>query len=195
MPAPEDLQALTAAFTIVFIAELGDKTQLLIIAFAAKIGFARTAITLVLGSILVSGVSALVGGALQDALPQRAIQIAAAVLLIGFGLFLLVRGSEEEEEEVTEVRVIGWFRPVMAATTVFVLAEIADKTMLATVALAAGTGRPLPVWAGASAGLIAANVIAIALVGAFIARIPDRVRDVGVAVIFIVSGVLLLVWS
>ncbi|MBW3564716.1 MAG: TMEM165/GDT1 family protein [Acidobacteria bacterium] len=195
MPTPEDLQALTAAFTIVFIAELGDKTQLLIVAFAAKIGFARTAITLVLGSILVSGVSAFLGGALQDVLPQRTIQIAAAVLLIGFGLFLLFRGSEEEEEEVKEVRAAGWFRPVAAATTVFVLAEIADKTMLATLALAAGTGRPLPVWAGASAGLIAANVIAIALVGAFIARISDRMRDVGVAVIFIVSGVILLLWS
>ena len=79
----------------------------------------------------------------------------------------------------------------MTIGTAFFLAELGDKTMLATITLAT-TEEPWGTWLGSTAGMVAADAIAIAL-GAFLGtRLPERTIKVVAALAFVVFGVLLV---
>jgi putative Ca2+/H+ antiporter (TMEM165/GDT1 family) len=81
---------------------------------------------------------------------------------------------------------------VLAASVAFFLAELGDKTMLATITLATREG-PVGTWLGSTLGMVAADAIAI-LVGQQLGRhLPERAVRIGAAASFIAFGVLLLV--
>jgi putative Ca2+/H+ antiporter (TMEM165/GDT1 family) len=77
------------------------------------------------------------------------------------------------------------------ASIAFFLAELGDKTMLATITLATTHGA-IGVWAGSTAGMVAADALAIAVGAQLGSRLPDRAIRSGAAVLFVVFGILLL---
>ena len=177
---------LLTAFGLVFVAELGDKSMLLAIAFTTRyrplpvlVGIATAAVTML-------GLSVLVGAALGAALPERVLAIVGGLVFVGFGVWTL-RGGDDGDE-VVEARGRYVWLGVMAA---FVLAEFGDKTMLATATLAS-THAPLPTWLGAGAGMTAASGIAVALASAAGARLPQRAVRLVAAAAFLLFGALLL---
>jgi putative Ca2+/H+ antiporter (TMEM165/GDT1 family) len=120
-----------ASFLFVVLAEMGDKTQLLAMAFATRYA-AGTVLTGVLVATLVNHLLAVVlGNWLTDFIPLDHVQIAASASFILFGLWTL-RGDELEGED----RKYS-FSPFWTVTVAFFFAEMGDKTQLATVALAA----------------------------------------------------------
>jgi putative Ca2+/H+ antiporter (TMEM165/GDT1 family) len=189
-----ELIATTAsAFGLVFLAEVGDKTQLLAMGFGARYPMRTVMIGLALGFAAAGAIAAVVGGVLGAALPEKPIAIVGGILFLLFAL-LTLRGVgragdtvDEEMEHVVHTRNV-----VLSIALTIVLGELGDKTQLTTATLAARS-NPVAVWIGATGGEVLA-----ASIGAFFgsrigARLKPDVVKIASAVLFAVFGVALLV--
>jgi len=176
------LEALVASFLFVVLAEMGDKTQLLAMAFAWRYRW-QTVMWGVLAATLLNHLGAVAAGNyLTRLVPLGVVQVAAALSFIGFGLWTL-RGDRLAGED----RDRG-MSPFWTVAIAFFLAEMGDKTQLATIALAAKYHILWPVWMGTTAGMMAADGFGI-LVGVTLGRrIPTRLVKWGAALIFILFG-------
>lgn len=184
------LTAFLVSFGVIFVAELGDKSQLMALAFATRYKTLPVMIGITVATAVVHAVSVFVGAVVGAALPTRAITIVAAVAFIAFGLWTL-RGDEltDDEKKMTE-------RParhiVLTVGGVFFLAELGDKTMLATITLATRYGV-IGTWAGSTIGMVVADGLAI-IVGRMLgARLPERAIRIGAAISFFVFAAIMLI--
>jgi putative Ca2+/H+ antiporter (TMEM165/GDT1 family) len=172
-----------AAFLFVVLAEMGDKTQLLAMAFACRYP-ARTVMAGVLAATLVNHLLAVVLGSwLTNLVPFADVQIAASASFILFGLWTL-RGDTLEGED----RRFS-FSPFWTVAVAFFFAEMGDKTQLATVALAAKYQSIVPIWVGTTAGMMVADAIGIVVGVVLGKRIPERFVQWFAAIVFILFGI------
>ncbi len=183
------MDALLLSFGVIFVAELGDKSQLMALAFAARYPAIPVLIGITLATAVVHALSVVVGGLVGGALPTDAISIAAGAAFVGFGLWTL-RGDELSAEEAAKVDRSSR-SAVMAASGAFFLAELGDKTMLATVTLATTEGA-FGTWAGSTLGMVAADALAIAVGSQLGTRLPERPIKVGAASAFFAFGAALI---
>jgi putative Ca2+/H+ antiporter (TMEM165/GDT1 family) len=184
-----DLFAATVtAFGIVFLAELGDKTQLLAVNFGSRYPLRQVIAGLALGYGAASLVAVTVGGLLGASLPQRPIEVAGGLVFIVFGL-LAVRTDDDTAEDQRPSMV----RSSVVATiglAIFV-AEMGDKTQIATATLAARS-NPIGTWIGATAGEVASGMIGV-LAGSMIGdRIPATAMKWVSALLFVAFGIAML---
>ena len=155
-----------ASFLFVVLAEMGDKTQLLAMAFATRFP-AKTVLAGVLVATLLNHLLAVVLGSwLTNLVPLDVIQIAASASFILFGLWTL-RGDKLEGED-KKYR----FSPFWTVAVAFFFAEMGDKTQLATVALAAKYQSIVPIWLGTTAGMMVADAFGI-IVGVLMGKKRD----------------------
>ena len=190
------LSAAALAFGAIFIAEFGDKSQLLILAFATRYAWRPVVLGLVLAAAFIQGISVLVGAAVGAVLPQTAVAVVSGLAFLAVAAWT-IRGEDEEEEE-EEARAASRRRNlvggglVMTVAATFVVSELGDKTMLATFGLAATQGA-LPTWIGSTAGEIAANLVAVVVGRQVGHRLSPRFVRIGSAVLFAVAGVVVLI--
>ncbi len=171
----------------VFIAEMGDKTQLMMIAMTSRYRLRD----IILGSgaaILVLNALAVGFGALVSSLiPDYVIKIAAALAFFYFAWSSLGNGTEDEEEGgQSKIRM-----PVLAVFGTFFLAELGDKTQLTAIAFGASAGlsNAILVWIACSLGLFAADVIGL-LVGYLLkSKTPDKFFNLLAFALFTIFGV------
>jgi putative Ca2+/H+ antiporter (TMEM165/GDT1 family) len=184
------MDALLLSFAVVFVAELGDKSQLMAMTFAARYRFWTVLAGITAATLVVHLLSVAIGGAVGANLPTAAISILAGLAFLGFGVWTL-RGDELSEEE--RARASRSTRSAFLAVAVaFFLAELGDKTMLATVTLAT-TEDWFGTWIGSTLGMVAADALAIG-VGALLGRnLPERAVRIGAAVLFFLFGSWLIV--
>jgi putative Ca2+/H+ antiporter (TMEM165/GDT1 family) len=183
------MHALLLSFGIIFVAELGDKSQLMALTFAARYKALPILIGITIATALVHACSVLLGAALGVAFPTKAISIVGGVAFLGFAAWTL-RGDRLTEDEAQ--RVDRHTRSaVIAAAGAFFLAELGDKTMLATITLATTEGL-WGTWLGSTAGMVAADALAIVVGQALGQRLPEKTIRIGAAVLFVVFGILLL---
>ncbi|MEO0494487.1 MAG: TMEM165/GDT1 family protein [Actinomycetota bacterium] len=186
------MRDLLTAFGVVFVAELGDKTQLAAAGFATRHRARLVAIGVVIGYVVVSSLSVVLGAVAGAAFPTRAVNIAAAIVFIAVGLATLraddpdVEASDEPSMGRAAMAIVG------SVALAMVLAELGDKTMLATISLAAG-GEPVATWIGATAGITSAGLLGVVFGDAIARRVPPRVVRLGAAALFLVIGTLVLV--
>ena len=172
------------ALFLVLIAEMGDKTQLVALAFATRFKPWLVMAGVFSATLLIHLFSVSIGQIAGFALPLFWIKIAAGLAFIGFGLWTL-RGDElDEDEELSHSR----FGPFMTVAVTFFLAELGDKTMLATVTIASQQQSFVGVWLGSTFGMVIADGIAIIVGIALGKSLPERMIKYGAAAIFIVSG-------
>jgi len=183
------LSAFFLAFGVVFLAELGDKSQLMALALAARYRAVTVLIAVTLATLLVHAGSVLLGSVFALTLPTNVIQIVAGVAFFGFAAWTIRGDSLGEGDENRTLRTGGW--AILAIGTAFFLAELGDKTMLATITLAT-TEEPWGTWLGSTAGMVAADAMAIAVGALLGTRLPERAIKVFAAVAFVVFGVLLI---
>ncbi len=168
----------------VVLAEMGDKTQLLAMALATRFK-AKVVLCGVLMATLANHFLAVVLGTyITDIIPIRTVQIAAAASFILFGLWT-IRGDKLEGEDKRFN-----FSPFWTVFVAFFLAEMGDKTQLATVSLAAKYQTILPVWLGTTTGMIIADAIGIGVGVTLGKKIPERAVKWFAAVIFILFGLM-----
>ncbi len=187
------LGAAAVAAGAIFIAEFGDKSQLLVLAFATRHAALPVIAGIVVAAAVVQGLSVMVGAALGAVLPETLIGVIAGVAFLAVAAWTL-RGDDDEEDEADAARAtrrrsgLG-LAAVVAAT--FVVGELGDKTMLATFALAARQD-PIATWIGATAGMVAANLVAVAVGRQAGTRLSPRAIRMGSAVLFAAAGVLVI---
>lgn len=140
------------------------------------------------GAALVHGVSVSVGTALRAALPTEGLAVAAGLVFLAFAAATLL-WSEPEPDTPTPVPRAGSL--AVAAAVAFVVAEIGDKTMVATVALAS-TASPFGTWVGATAGTVAADAAAVLVGHRLGRRLPFRVVRIVAAASLALIGVVVL---
>ncbi len=182
--------AAASAFGVVFVAELGDKTQLLALGFGARYRLRTVAFGLALGYAAAGSVAALVGGVLGAALPERGIGLAAGVLFLAFAVLTALDGDDDGLSG--DQRVVTTRSVVISIALTIAIAEMGDKTQLSTAALAARS-NPVAVWVGATGGELAAGMIGAVAGQRIGARFDARVLRLASAALFAAFGVTLLV--
>jgi putative Ca2+/H+ antiporter (TMEM165/GDT1 family) len=184
------LAALALSFGVIFVAELGDKSQLMALTFATRFKPWPVLIGITMATAVVHAVSVGIGYGLGTALPTDWISLVAGIAFLIFGAWTL-RGDELTAAEKGKAeRTTG--SAVLAVGGAFFLAELGDKTMLATITLATQHGW-FGTWLGSTIGMVAADALAI-LVGRLLGRhLPEKFIKYGAAVLFAIFGIWLIV--
>ena len=185
-------EALVLSTVVIFVAELGDKSQLMAMTFATRYRARDVILGITAATALVHlasvGIGYFIGAGFERY--QGAIAIAAGIAFLGFALWTL-RGDELSEEEEQRARKATG-SALLAVGLAFFLAELGDKTMLATITLAVREDW-FGTWIGSTVGMVAADALAIA-VGAVLGRkLPERAITYGAAAAFAIFGLLLVV--
>jgi len=176
---------------VIFLAELGDKSQLMAMTFATRFRARTVLLAITLATALVHLVSVVIGALVGAAIPTDALSVVAGLAFVGFAMWTL-RGDELTEEERGKAQRAGT-SALLAVGTAFFIAELGDKTMLATITLATDHGL-VGTWIGSTLGMVLADALAIG-VGLWLGRnLPEKVVRYGAAAAFAVFGVL-LIWQ
>jgi Ca2+/H+ antiporter, TMEM165/GDT1 family len=176
---------------VIFVAELGDKSQLMAMTFATRYRARDVLLGITAATAVVHLASVAIGAAVGEGFAdqQGLISVIAGVAFIVFGLWTL-RGDELSDDEADKARrSTGW--SVLAVGTAFFLAELGDKTMLATITLATREGW-FGTWLGSTLGMVAADALAILAGVALGRKLPERFIKYAAAVAFFVFGVVLV---
>ena len=181
------LTAILVSLAVVFVAELGDKSQLITMTYSLRHRWWVVLSGVAVAAMLVHGLSVAVGHFLGMSLPERPIAFAASVAFLLFAVWTWRARNEDGEDEmrVAEPRFV-----LFAIVSSFVLAELGDKTMLATVALASDHNWA-GVWIGATIGMVLADGVAIAVGRLMHKRLPERFLHGLASVLFLLFGLFL----
>ena len=183
------MEALYISTGVVTLAEMGDKTQLLAFILAARFKKPVPIILGILCATLVNhGLAGALGAWITSVISPDAMRWVLGLSFIGMAIWTLIPDKIEEEE--TQVaQKMGVFG---ATLVTFFLAEMGDKTQIATVALAAHYGAPLMVVIGTTLGMLIADVPAVFVGNKFAEKIPMKLVHTIAAGIFAVMGLLTL---
>jgi len=181
------MEALLVSVTTIAIAEVGDRTQLLSLILAARYGRPWPILAGILLATLANHAAAgLVGVWFGRLLAPRVLDLIVGASLILMAAWTL-KPDKLDQAELTALRSSGVFLTTLIA---FFIAEIGDKTQIATVALAAAYSNLAAVVAGTTCGMLLANAPVVFLGKAFAHRLPLRSIRIGAATLFAVLGVL-----
>ncbi|NUS94406.1 MAG: TMEM165/GDT1 family protein [Nocardia sp.] len=178
------------AIGIVFLAELGDKSQLMALTFALRYRWWVVLGGIATATAAVHVISVAIGHFLGSALPTTAIAAVAALTFLAVGLWTLreLVTDEDEDAEPAPSR-FATTAPFLVVLSAFLLAELGDRTMFATAALATDNNWAA-VWLGSTIGMVAADALAIGagiLVGK---HLPERAIGFGSGLLFLFIGAL-----
>lgn len=188
----DDVGAALTAFAVVFVAELGDRTQLLLLALATRHHAAPVVGGLLLGYGVMTLVAVALGAALGAALPDRVVGIGSGLVFLAFAVWTL-RGDEDEDADAADDR--GQRHPLALLLSIagaIMVSEIGDKSMLATATLATD-GEPVAVWVGATLGILTAGGLGVVAGRLLADRLSPTLLRWASAGLFTVFGVVLLV--
>jgi putative Ca2+/H+ antiporter (TMEM165/GDT1 family) len=184
------MSAFALSFAFIFVAELGDKSQLVALWFATRYHWAIVLLGVTVATLTVHLASTAIGATAADLLPE-----AAVLAIVGLSFFVFawwgLRGDTLDDEDRREARTpLGAFALV---TTAFFLSELGDKTQLATVSIAGERDGFVGVWLGSTAGMVAADALAIAVGRVMGKRLPERAVAIFAALLFAVFGTISLI--
>jgi len=172
------------AFFMVFLAEMGDKSQLLAMTLATRYSFRTVLAGVALATFFNNGLAVFAGYYMRTALDLEYLQFAAAASFIAFGIWRLAEKDEnsktskgftktavKEKENTSSGRSAekpaspgsktGWLKPLLTVTALLFLSEIGDKTQMATVAYVIKYNAPVKTLLGVICGMVAADALAI----------------------------------
>jgi len=182
------MEALLISAGVVALAEIGDKTQLLALVLAARFRAPLPVILGILSATLVNHfASGLVGTLLAARLSPAVMRWVLALCFFAAAVWMFIP-DRAPQGQTKPSRFVAYGTTVIA----FFLAEMGDKTQLATVALAARFQQLIPVVAGTTLGMLIADVPAVFLGQAAAARLPIRLMNLLAAAVFVALGVFAL---
>jgi putative Ca2+/H+ antiporter (TMEM165/GDT1 family) len=185
------VEAFLVSVTSVATAEMGDRTQLLALVLAARFRKPWPIMAGVLCATLANhAVAGLIGVWIGKLLTPLRLDLMVGISMIAMALWTLK--PDKLDEKPGEVTGAGAF---IATLIAFFIAEIGDKTQIATIALAAAYSNLLVVVAGTTCGMMAANVPVIFLGNAFAHRLPLKAIHYAASALFLGLGVVFVVRS
>jgi putative Ca2+/H+ antiporter (TMEM165/GDT1 family) len=175
-------EIIQAAF-LIFVAELGDKTQIMAMSFATKYKVRDILLGVGLGVVLNHGIAVFIGAHAQRFIPIVFIQLLAALLFIIFGYTSL---KVEEEDEDSAKSIIK--SAIITVALAFFLGEMGDKTQLTAMALAIN-GNPISTLIGTTTGMILTSGVGIVVGMYFGKHIPEKWLKLFSGMVFVVLGI------
>lgn len=182
------LTTVGATFGLIFLAELGDKTQLVCMTLAARHRHWPVLLGSIAAFLLLNTLAVVFGAGLATWVPEQVLAAVVAALFAFFGVLSLRAKDGEEGEEVRERSGHGIF---LTTFLMIFLAEMGDKTQLAVAGLAS-TLAWAPVWIGATLALSASSILGVVAGRALLSRVPLRRLHQISGVFFLVLAALAL---
>lgn len=175
--------------SVVALAEVGDKTQLLSLLLAARYRRPWPLMAgITLATLLNHALAAWVGAMIQASLPPNALRLVLGLSFVAVAVWTLIPDRVEEGEKAAYR-----YGPFLATLTLFFLAEIGDKTQIATIVLAARYDSLVMVVSATTLGMLIANAPVVWLGGALAERLPVRpIRLVAAASFALLGAIVLL---
>jgi putative Ca2+/H+ antiporter (TMEM165/GDT1 family) len=185
------MEAFLVSLSSVATAEMGDRTQLLALVLAAKFRKPWPMVAAVLCATLANHlIAGAIGVWLGRLLTPARLDLLVGISMVGMALWTLKPDKlDEEQGQITGASAF------VATLIAFFIAEIGDKTQIATVALAAAYSNLLAVVAGTTCGMVAANAPVIFLGNAFAHRLPIKAIHYAASALFLLIGVVFVVRS
>lgn len=174
-----------------FIAEMGDKTQLMLMAMTSRFKVRDIVLGTAAAVLVLNGLAVLAGGLVSELVPEWVIKLVAALAFLYFSWSTLRGEDEEEEQQVSGKK--SRFAALSVFGTFFV-AELGDKTQLTAITFAADSGmeNAITVWLACSIGLFAADILGMLLGMLLKNKMPEGFLNTLAFVIFAVFGVITL---
>ena len=184
------MDAFLASTLAVGIAEIGDKTQLLTLLLVARFRARWSILAAILVATLINhGLSAWFGQWLSGFIPNHLDPYIIGGIFVVLGFWLLIPDGEDEVDPS-----LFKYGPFVASLILFFLAEMADKTQVATVVLAAKYDAFMPVLLGTTLGMVLANAPLVFAGSWLLQRVPVRVIHYLAAFLFIGMGLATILW-
>ena len=172
------------SLSMIFLAEFGDKTQLTSLALASRFKAITVLAAVFTGTLTAHMAAASFGAYMMHLIPPGYAKLFVGMSFIGFGLWMLRIKCEADAESGASMGK----RSFIGLAATFAVAELGDKTMLGTIALAT-TYPVLPVWIGSSLGIAAADGLAIIIGMIFRKQLPESTIKMAAACIFVGFGI------
>jgi Ca2+/H+ antiporter, TMEM165/GDT1 family len=186
------LGSIALSSVAIFVAELGDKSQLMAMTFATRYRWWQVLTGIAVATTVVHLISVALGFGLGEMLPGEWIALLAGVAFLVFAAWTLRGDHLTEHEKSKASRAAG--SAVLVVTAAFFLAELGDKTMLATVTLATNHDW-MGIWIGSTVGMVLADALAIG-VGLLLGKhLPEKFVRYGAAALFGIFGGWLIIDS
>jgi len=183
--------AVLASFVLLFLAEVGDKTQLLLLALATRY---RSALQVFLGAwlaeILMDGLAIYFGAALTNLIPLALLKALGGLLFLGLGVFTLWKVFRNGSGQVPKAFEAG--NAFLAAFGTILVSELGDKSQMAAGLLAIQWGRPLEVLVGVALGLGLASALSIFLGKKLEGWLPRKQLKFLSGALFVLFGLLFM---
>jgi putative Ca2+/H+ antiporter (TMEM165/GDT1 family) len=180
------MESLLVSTGVVALAEIGDKTQLLAFILAARFKKPFPIIAGILAATVVNhGLAGALGAWITATITPEVLRWVLGISFIGMAIWTMIPDEIEEEE----TKVAKRFGVFGATLITFFLAEMGDKTQIATVALAAHYASPVMVVVGTTLGMLIADVPAVFVGDKLAAKIPMKLVHSIAAGVFALLGV------
>lgn len=184
------------AFFLVFVSELGDKTQLLTLSFASKLNFSTILLGVALGSFFSHGVAIIFGsflGNIENLFFQNFLKIITYISFIIFGIITIKSKKSQEKTAKSNIKLTA-FKYILFIAFSIAVGELGDKTFLSSIGL--GIQYPnfkVSLIIGAILGMIVSDSIAIAFGKILSKKIPDNIINLCSGLLFIIFGFICLI--
>ncbi len=182
------MEALYQSFGLVLASEMGDKTQLLALILALR--FKKPLIVMfgiLIATLLNHGLATVVGGWIGSQVSEDHLKIALSVIFVAFAVWVLVPDKIDEDDPKTKS--YGSANALITTVILFFLAEMGDKTQIATLALGAKFQAPILVTVGTTLGMLVADGLAVVFGEKLIKVIPMNTIRIISALLFAGFGV------
>jgi len=183
---PEFFTVSLSSLTLIALAEVGDKSQLVCLTLAARHRHWPVMLGAAAAFALLNLLAVLFGAGVAAWVPERVMAGLVALLFGGFGIHALLAGGEAQSEAVDERPGQGIF---VTTLLLILVAEFGDKTQIAVAGLA-GHLPPLPVWIGATGALLIVSALGVWAGRTLLQRLPLHWLHRASGVIFILFGAL-----
>ncbi len=172
------------AFVLVFVAEVGDKTQLMLMTLSAKYTVMQMLLGILLGVSVNHGAAVIIGCYLSNIIEGKLLQLFAGFIFVVFGIITIIYDENNEKDRSFK------YGPVLTTALTFLLGEMGDKTQLTAMTLAMEAHHPALVLGGSIMGMLAIGLIGIIIGTALTKFIPSNIIKVVSGLIFIIFGLM-----
>lgn len=178
------------ALLLIFVAEMGDKTQILAMLFSTRYKIQKVLIGVAIGSFLNHGIAIVLGRYIGTLVPTYLLQLVAGIAFLGFALWTVLEKDDDQEETLDGKASKG---AIITVASAFFLGELGDKTQLTAITLSVDAAYPFLILLGTVSGMVLTSSLGI-FVGSKIGhKIPDRLLKIFSALVFTVFGSIKLV--
>lgn len=185
------MESFFTTFTLIFLAELGDKTQLAVMALSARKPWTKVLAGAFAAFFVLNLIAVAAGRLLGAALDPQVVKLAAGVVFLGFGVWTFMSKEEEDDPDGDEGNRAGRSAALASFVMIF-LAELGDKTQFATTGLAARFDSPIAVFAGSTLALWAVSAIGALLGDRVVGKLPERAVRIVSGSLFTIFGAAML---